>query len=179
MGTTSQIIGRVIGALAIATSIDNPVGIPGVAWSRQPATQTPEKEDCTTNMPILDIEIIASDSTPSLPADLTQTLADATAQVFDAPHGTVWAKVRVLPSTQYAEDHGKPSGVYPVFVPVLKSRARTVPSRSTQKGSELEDEIAQLTQVIAKALNRPEANVHIFYQPDGAGRVAFESKLVR
>ena len=108
MGTTSQIIGRVIGALAIATSIDNPAGIPGVAWSRQPATQTPEKEDCTTNMPILDIEIIASDSTPSLPADLTQTLADATAQVFDALHGTVWVKVRVLPSTQYAEDHGKP-----------------------------------------------------------------------
>ena len=54
-----------------------------------------------------------------------------------------------------------------------------MPSRSTQKGSEFEDEIAQLTQVIAKVLNRPDANVHIFYQPDGAGQVAFGGKPVR
>jgi hypothetical protein len=60
--------------------------------------------------------------------------------------------------------------MYPVFVTVLKSR---IP-----EGSALEDEIAKLTQVIAKVLNRPEANVHIFYQPDGAGRVAFGGKLV-
>jgi len=84
----------------------------------------------------------AADSTASLPADLTQPPANAAAQVFGAPHGTVWVKVQVIPSKQYAEDHGKLSGVYPVFVTVLKYKARAVPSRSTQKGSELEDEIA-------------------------------------
>ena len=122
-------------------------------------------------MPILDIELIASDSTPGLPADLTQSLADAVAQVFGTPQGTVWVKVRVIPAAQYAEDNGTPLGVYPVFVTVLKSR---VP-----KGSALEDEIAQLTQVIAEVLNRPDTNVHIFYQPDGTGRVAFGGKLVK
>ena len=125
-------------------------------------------------MPILDIEIVASDSDPStgssLPAELTQSLADEAMQVFDAPQGTVWVKVRVIPSAHYAEDSGTPLGVYPVFVTVLKSR---VP-----EGSALENEVAQLTQVIAKALNRPDTNVHIFYQSDGAGRVAFGGKLV-
>ena len=129
-------------------------------------------------MPVLDIEIVASNPThPStgsgqvLPANLTQSLADAAAQVFGTPQGTVWVKVRVIPSVQYAEDNGTPLGVYPVFVTVLKSR---VP-----EGSALEDEIARLTQVIARVLNRPDTNVHILYQPDGAGRVAFGGKLVK
>jgi len=130
-------------------------------------------------MPILDIEIVTSDSNQSLPADLTQALADEAAQVFGAPGGTVWVKVRVIPSAQYAEDHGTPPDVYPVFVTVLKSRARAERSRSIQKGSELEDEITRLTQVLAKVLDRPEENVHIFYQPDGAGRITFGGKLVR
>ncbi len=91
-------------------------------------------------MPILDIEIVASDSTLTLPADLTQSLADEAAQVFGTPQGTVWVKVRIIPSAQYAEDNGTPLGVYPVFVTVLKSR---VP-----EGSALENEIVQLTKVM-------------------------------
>ncbi|MBN1449625.1 MAG: hypothetical protein JW963_01305 [Anaerolineales bacterium] len=130
-------------------------------------------------MPILDIEIVASDSTLNLPAELTQSLADATARVFDSSPGTVWVKLRVIPSAEYAENGGTPEGVYPVFVTVLKSRARAERSRSIQKGSELEDEIARLTQAIAEVLNCPEENVHIIYQPDGAGRVAFGGRLVR
>jgi phenylpyruvate tautomerase PptA (4-oxalocrotonate tautomerase family) len=121
-------------------------------------------------MTILDIEIVAPDSTQGLPADLTQSLADEAAQVFGAQAGTVWVKVRIVPLAQYAENNGVPNGVYPVFVTVLRYK---VP-----KGSELEEEITRLTKVIANVLNRPETNVHIFYQPDGAGRVAFGGKLV-
>jgi phenylpyruvate tautomerase PptA (4-oxalocrotonate tautomerase family) len=122
-------------------------------------------------MPILDIEIVASDSNLSLPANLSQSLADAAARVFDSDPERVWVKLRVIPSEQYAENGGAPEGVYPVFVTVLKSR---VP-----EGSALEDEITQLTKVIAKVFDRPESNVHIFYQPDGAGRVAFGGNLVK
>ena len=53
-------------------------------------------------MPILDIEIVVPDSTQGLPADLTQSLADETAQVFGAQAGTVWVKVRIIPLAQYA-----------------------------------------------------------------------------
>ena len=121
-------------------------------------------------MPILDVEIVASDSTHSLPAGLAQSLADEAAQVFDAPRSTVWVKLRVIPSEGYAENGGLSENVHPVFVTVLKSRVK--------HGGELEDEVAQLTRVIANDLNRPEANVHIIFQPDGAGRVAFGGKLV-
>jgi len=121
-------------------------------------------------MPILDIEIVASDSTPNLPADLTQSLADAAARVFDSPSGRVWVRLRVMPFASYAENGGVPEGVHPVFVTVLKSRVPT--------GNALKDEIARLTKSIANLLERPEANVHIFYKPDGAGRVAFGGKLV-
>jgi len=121
-------------------------------------------------MPILEVEIVTSDSTEYLPADLTQSLADAAAQVFGSHQGRVWVKLRVIPSAQYAENGGTPEGVHPVFVTVLKSR---IPERSALVG-----EIAQLTGVIAKLLDRPAANVHIFYQPDAAGQVAFGGKLV-
>ena len=121
-------------------------------------------------MPILDIEIVASDSTQGLSANLTQHLADEVAQVFDASPGRVWVKMRVISPEHYAENGGKPEGVYPVFVTVLKSRA--------PEGSALEKEITQLTKTIAKVLNCSEENVHIFYQPDGAGRVVFGGKLV-
>ncbi len=121
-------------------------------------------------MPILDIEIVAPDSTQGMPANLAQSLADEAAQIFGAPANKVWVKVRLIPLAHYAETSGTPAGVYPVFVTVLKSR---VP-----QGSELEEEIARLTKVIANVLNRPETNVHIFYQPDGAGRIAFVGKLV-
>jgi phenylpyruvate tautomerase PptA (4-oxalocrotonate tautomerase family) len=83
----------------------------------------------------------------------------------------VWVKLHVIPSMQYAENGGTPEGLHPVFVTVLKSK---IP-----RGGELEDEITRLTEAIAKVLNRPETNVHIFYQPDGADRVAFGGKLVR
>jgi phenylpyruvate tautomerase PptA (4-oxalocrotonate tautomerase family) len=121
-------------------------------------------------MPILDIEIVAPDSTQVLPADLTQSLADEASQVFGVQAGTVWVKVRLIPLAHYAENNRAPTGVYPVFVTVLRSR---VP-----QGSELQEEIVRLTKVIANVLNRPETNVHIIYQPDGAGRVAFGGKLV-
>jgi phenylpyruvate tautomerase PptA (4-oxalocrotonate tautomerase family) len=122
-------------------------------------------------MPILDVEIVASDSNPGLPANLTQSLADEAARVFGGDEGTVWVKVCIIPSAHYAEDQGKPEGVYPVFVTVLESRA--------PQGSALEDEIGRLTRVVAKVLYRPEENIHLFYQPDGAGRVAFGGRLVR
>jgi len=122
-------------------------------------------------VPVIDIEIVASDSTQGLPADLTQALADMAAKVFNAPQGTVWVKARIIPLAHYAEDNGILEGVHPVFVTVLKSR---VPG-----GSALESEIAQLTKGIAKALARSEFNIHIIYQSDGTGRVAFGGKLVK
>ena len=56
------------------------------------------------NMPILEVEIVALDENPNLPAGLSQTLADVVAQIFNTPTGTVWVKLRVIPPTYYAEE---------------------------------------------------------------------------
>ena len=122
-------------------------------------------------MPILDVEFVASDTDLNTQRDLTQSLADVAANVFGTPQGTVWVKLRFLPAAYYAEDHGKPDGVYPVFVKVLKAY---VPEETA-----LESEISRLTKSVAAVLGRPEANVHIFYQPNAAGRTAFGGNLVR
>jgi hypothetical protein len=55
-------------------------------------------------MPILEVEIVASDSNEHLPAELTQSLANEAAQAFGESQGRVWVKVRVIPSAQYAEN---------------------------------------------------------------------------
>lgn len=121
-------------------------------------------------MPILEVEIVTGSRSQELPAGLSQALADAAAQVFAAPPGSTWVRLRQLPGDQYAEDGGAPEEVFPVFVSVLK--ARLPDSRS------LAAEAASLTAAVARILDRPEANVHVLYQPEGNGRVAFGGRLV-
>ena len=120
-------------------------------------------------MPILDVEIVVAE-TDRLNPELTQRLADAAGEVFAAPPGRTWVRVRELPLQQYAESGGLPPGVLPVFVTVLKAQP---PSRET-----LREEIAALTGAVARICGRPSENVHVLYRPAAVGRVAFGEELV-
>lgn len=119
-------------------------------------------------MPILDIEML-SDSPAEFECSLAQTIAEASGEIFAAAPGNTWVKIRFIPRQHYAESGGIAAGVDPIFVHVLK---RTLPPKE-----ELQSEIVRLTQAIAKICHRSEANIHIFYQPGAAGRVAFGGKL--
>ena len=101
---------------------------------------------------------------------MAQSLADAAAQGFSAPLGTVLVKLQVIPPAYYAEDHGRPEGVHPFFLTVLESRIL--------EGSALEGEISQLRNAIAAVLNCQEPNIYILYQANDAGRAASGGKLV-
>jgi phenylpyruvate tautomerase PptA (4-oxalocrotonate tautomerase family) len=101
---------------------------------------------------------------------LAQALASRAREALAAPAGTTWVKVHALAAEQYAEDGGVPEGVYPVFASVLK--AQWVAPEARQQ------EVDRLTQAVAEACGRPVENVHVFYQPEGAGRVAFGGRLV-
>jgi phenylpyruvate tautomerase PptA (4-oxalocrotonate tautomerase family) len=120
-------------------------------------------------MPILDVELVLSPGeTPDF--NLAARLADAAGEVLASrPHGT-WVKLRFIEANLYAENGGMPEGIYPVFVTVLKSR---VPARP-----ELEVEIRRLTESIAQVCSRSAENVHILYQPEATGRVAFGGNIV-
>jgi hypothetical protein len=76
-----------------------------------------------------------------------------------------------LLQTRYAEDgDGLPPDLFPVFVTVLKAK---LPGAAA-----LQAEAAQLTMAVARTCGRAAENVHVIYQPAGAGRVAFGGEIV-
>jgi hypothetical protein len=75
----------------------------------------------------------------------------------------------MLPLSAYAENAAT-LAAQPVFVSVTKRR---LPARP-----ELEAEIAQLTQAVARLTQRAPENVHVTYEPAAAGRAAFGGVIV-
>lgn len=121
-------------------------------------------------MPILHVEIVGD-----LPEDvrrgLARRLADAAGDVLHSRSQGTWVQVRFVPRDAYAENGGDPeTPVLPVLVRVLK---REVPAFDA-----LEAEIDDLTKAIAVVCGRSAENVHLIYEPPGAGRVAFGGQLV-
>jgi phenylpyruvate tautomerase PptA (4-oxalocrotonate tautomerase family) len=121
-------------------------------------------------MPILEVEIVTRPQ-ETLPPNLAGELANRAGEVFGAPPGSTWVKLRVIPSEYYAENGGAAEGVYPVFVSVLKARL--------PEPDALQNEVDQLTALIAQVCARPPVNVHILYQPAAAGRIAFGGIVVK
>jgi phenylpyruvate tautomerase PptA (4-oxalocrotonate tautomerase family) len=121
-------------------------------------------------MPILDVEIVVAE-TDQIDPHLAAALADAAGAVLSTVPGRTWVRVRHLPAERYAENGGGPAaGVHPVFVTVLKAEH--------PPPEDLRREMAALTQEVARVCDRPAENVHVFYAPEGRGRVAFGGRLV-
>ena len=119
-------------------------------------------------MPIVDIELIGSSG---IPIDLPQLTADAIGRVLEAPPGTTWVRARFLPASLYAESGGElPSDVEPVFVTILQRRRPT--------GAGLAGAVAAVTEAVAEITGRASEHVHIVFEEDGAGRVAFGGEIV-
>lgn len=114
-------------------------------------------------MPILDVELITSEP---LDSGLAAKLAEVAAQVWGGPAGSTWVRLRALPPEQYAENGTtSPAGWHAVFVTVLKAQRPSGPA--------LQAEVRALTDAIARVCGRPAENVHILYEPDARGRIAF------
>ena len=125
------------------------------------------KAACHLFMPIVDVEIVGADSVAN---DLASRLADVAGRVFGSSPATTWVRVRLLPQHLYAENNtASPEGRHSVFVTVLKVRRPT--------GADLEAEVRALTEGIAAVCGRPAERVHILYEPDGQGRIAFGGRL--
>ena len=121
-------------------------------------------------MPILNVEMICVDDGAPDPA-LSQAIADAAGGVFGTDPGHTWVRVRRVPPGDYAENgEALPDEVRPVIVTVIKARV--------ESGQALKEEVRRLTEEIAGICGRPAENVHLIYEPDGVGRVAFGGNLV-
>ncbi len=120
-------------------------------------------------MPIIEIEIVVKNSN-ELPSDLAQSLADASAVVLKSKVGGTWVKLRHLESPFYAENDTDSSTAMPVFVSLLLGKCGDQKERiSIAK---------ELTRAISQVTRRPEENVHILFEPEGIGRIAFGGKLL-
>jgi len=123
-------------------------------------------------MPILTIELLMADGDPDVPAQTLQKLTDALGELFQSAAGGTWVKLRHLHSSNYAENQVTlTASIRPVMVEIIHSR---LPAES-----ELAIQAATVCELVASHLERPEENVHILYQPNAAGRIAFGGKLIR
>ena len=76
-------------------------------------------------------------------------------------------KLRVLHARDYAENGVPDLAVAPVFVRILKHDGAAA----------IDAEAAALARAVATACGRSVENVHVIYEPPGAGRVAFGGHL--
>lgn len=134
-------------------------------------------------MPIVDIQIVESAESDVSPA-FTQHIADELGSIFNSGPQQTWVKLSLLPARCYAENCTDEShergevGVTvdkefpaPVFVHVLKWKAGTPEQRQA--------EAQAISACVARACGRNVENVHVIFEPDAAGRIAFGGELVR
>ncbi len=120
-------------------------------------------------MPVLKIQIVGE----TLPnANVIREIADRAGEILHSAPGQTWVLMDRIAPKQYAENRVAAEDLpHPVFVSVLKYQA---PSDAVQ----LQSEITALTSTIAALLDHHPENVHIIYEPDARGRLAFGGKLV-
>ena len=120
-------------------------------------------------MPIVDIEMVLKPD-EAIAAEMVSELADRLGEIFGSRKNGTWVKVHQITAHHYAENAGKEQAVYPVFVSVLKSR---LPGPE-----EMQKEVDEITDTVAQLCNRPSSFVHVIYQPEGKGRIAFGGTIV-
>jgi phenylpyruvate tautomerase PptA (4-oxalocrotonate tautomerase family) len=120
-------------------------------------------------VPIVDIEIVLM-ANEAIREETVSELAHELGEVFYSSPGRTWIKVHPLLAHQYAENGGRSEGVYPVFVTIMKSDLPLL--------EEMQKEVAKITAAVAQIYGRPAENVHVIYQPEARGRVAFGGEII-
>lgn len=117
-------------------------------------------------MPILNVEIVGELYNPGL----ARTLADAAGPILDSKPAGTWVKLHMMPEMDYAEN-GVPTNNRPVFVSLLAAKEMSAGRRA---------EVArQISASFAEIMHRPAENIHILFEPEATGRMAFGGKLVK
>jgi phenylpyruvate tautomerase PptA (4-oxalocrotonate tautomerase family) len=118
-------------------------------------------------MPVVDVELVGA---TGVTAELSQRLADAIGAALDSRQGGTWVRVRELPRDHYAENGGLDDDVHPVFVTVLE--------RTRPQGDALAERVARVTAAVAEVTARDAEHVHVLFEADAAGRLAFGGRVV-
>jgi phenylpyruvate tautomerase PptA (4-oxalocrotonate tautomerase family) len=127
-------------------------------------------------MPIVTLETLSDDpdsETDALPTPAQlQSLADSLGVLFGSHPSGTWVRARQQQRAYYAENMIEVSdNLRPVIVEILKSDPGTEKERAI--------EAAAVSALVAQTLRRDTRHVHVIYQPEARGRVAFGGQLVR
>jgi phenylpyruvate tautomerase PptA (4-oxalocrotonate tautomerase family) len=123
-------------------------------------------------MPIVTIECVVSADFEHYDSSFTQRLADRLGVIFESEPGTTWVKLKYLTQSNYAENDTSTNGsMEPTFVSIL---LRSLPSEAT-----LERIAHDVSTEVSSVLARPSTNTHVFFEPEGLGRVAFGGVLLK
>jgi phenylpyruvate tautomerase PptA (4-oxalocrotonate tautomerase family) len=117
-------------------------------------------------VPILDVEIVKGEES-QLDSTLAQKLAEAAGVALGLGSARVWIKLRAISRENYAEN-GVALEELPVFVSILMKQHKLI---------DLSTVALDLANAFGKVLNRPTEKIHILFQPECAGRIAFGGKL--
>lgn len=121
-------------------------------------------------MPIVDVEVVCGSEREAPPVSAA-ALASVLGAVFGSSPGRTWVRVRLLPSSAYAENECEVgTEQLPVFVTVLQAHWPAEEAFAEQ--------VRQVTRAVAACLELSPERVHVQYAPAAAGRQAFGGNLV-
>ena len=130
-------------------------------------------------MPIFHIEML-EDASPPDPG-LPKKLADALGLLLEADHGHAWVRVSRCPRGEYAENGDGPVPPW-VFVRVILRALppeipppghKTIPAAHALAGRAL-----GIARIVSEHTGRELSDVHVYFDPPAAGRIAFGGVLV-
>lgn len=98
-----------------------------------------------------------------------RSLADELGVLFGAQPGHVWVRIVPVDPALYAENATE-SPPDSVFVRVI---LRALPDEPV-----LAQRAEAITRLVAATLSKPEDDVHVYFDPPAAGRIAFGGELV-
>ena len=121
-------------------------------------------------MPIIRMEVVLEEAEELPEKQVLQALADGLGECMHSRPGGTWLMASGVPAAQYVENGGPvPAGIRPVFLTVIRHK---IPDEET-----LTAECRKMAALAGEYLDRPADNIHITFEPEAAGRIAFGGEL--
>ena len=120
-------------------------------------------------MPIIRIELVVGEDEPEVEPSVVRALADELGDYLGSSVAETWVSLSYLPKSGYAEN-GVSETLSPTFAHLLRYQL--------PEPSQLSNDAKAIADIIARHLGRPRENIHIIFEPDAKGRIAFGGELV-
>lgn len=130
-------------------------------------------------MPIFHIDLL-DDGAPPDPT-LPKRLADAFGALLGARPGHVWVRITRCPPEAYAENGSGPVPRWAFVRVILRELPPEIPPpgfKTIPDAEALAGRAYAITNIVAEETGRAAEDVHVYFDPPAAGRIAFGGELV-